>query len=345
MSTLPHLPYVPFGRELQGVPHVLVDSARTPDTVLELSHWPGNRTPPEFKADTSTEIVLQCLRASDAQDRLRRARAVSNDHFDVDGLLSIWPLTAPEAALELAERTVDIAISGDFDRYTTPAAVQACLALYGIERTVLQPVFQPSWDSEQITGYVYRELLGELPTLICSPERYERFWSSEYAQVSRSMETLASGSIAVREYPEIDLAVFESDDDLHDFAINAHTARLRVLTLTGRRYVLRYRYESFVDLRSRVPAPRVRLTDLLAQVQPLERSGRWFFEGPDFAHPRLQLYSNTGAPAESSITSAEFESRVVTYLRDSRGRKEREWTAADGFPESAAYVLPPSLRA
>src|SRR4051794_113678 len=66
-----------------------------PGAALDLSHWPGNRTPLEFKADTSTEIALK-FAAAEASAKWAGSVAVNN-HFDTDGALSAWVLVAPEA--------------------------------------------------------------------------------------------------------------------------------------------------------------------------------------------------------------------------------------------------------
>src|SRR6516165_600660 len=64
---------------------------------LELTHWQGNRTPSQFKADTSTEIALKFVSSPEVSDRWASALVVNN-HFDTDGVLSIWTLLEPERA-------------------------------------------------------------------------------------------------------------------------------------------------------------------------------------------------------------------------------------------------------
>ncbi|MCH8277117.1 MAG: YbjQ family protein, partial [Bacteroidetes bacterium] len=46
----------------------------------------------------------------------RGAEAVSNNHYDIDGLISLWAVLNPEAALERAELLVAIGECGDFSR-------------------------------------------------------------------------------------------------------------------------------------------------------------------------------------------------------------------------------------
>ena len=94
--------YVPYGPELEGVPNVAVDGRGNATTLLELSHWPGNLTPTQLKADTSTEIVLNCLRSPKRDEYLAGAEAVSNNHYDIDGLL--WSPKLPTSSRVRAAR-------------------------------------------------------------------------------------------------------------------------------------------------------------------------------------------------------------------------------------------------
>ena len=75
--------YVPYD-ELRSEPNVIVDGSATGGTLLTLSHWPKSGTPLELAADTSAEIVFNHLdRPSTHVD----VNAVSNNHFDEDGLI------------------------------------------------------------------------------------------------------------------------------------------------------------------------------------------------------------------------------------------------------------------
>ncbi|MBV7245848.1 DUF6687 family protein [Streptomyces sp. MW-W600-10] len=85
------MPYVLYEERLEGVPNVFVDALRTPSTRLGPSHWPGNGTSAELKADASTQSVpaLLALGGHCRDERLDGAVAVSCDHYAVDGLLSV----------------------------------------------------------------------------------------------------------------------------------------------------------------------------------------------------------------------------------------------------------------
>ena len=103
--------FVP-AEDLGEIPNVVVDGALLPSTVLSLSHWPHSGTPAALRADTSALIVERYL-ACDA--RGPEVAAVTNNHYDEDGLLGIWlllerpPEDAPQRRLAVAA-----AEAGDF---------------------------------------------------------------------------------------------------------------------------------------------------------------------------------------------------------------------------------------
>src|SRR5262245_50943234 len=77
---------------------------------LELSHWLPNRTPPEFKADTSTEICMRFVASSPHGS----SDLAINNHLDVDGVLSVFTLVHPALALSHRDVIVATARMGDF---------------------------------------------------------------------------------------------------------------------------------------------------------------------------------------------------------------------------------------
>lgn len=338
--------YVPFGAELDGVPNIMVDSLRSPDTVLELSHWPGNRTPAPYKADTSTEIVLNFLRSPERDYFLGRAAAVSNDHFDIDGLLSTWALLHPEDALARADLLVRAAYAADFGTYIDEQSIYPCLALNAFEQHALQPlIYNSGWTGEQITGYLYRCSLAMVAECLDHPERLRHLWAEEHRGLIASLEAIHTGRARVTENMELDLAIIESDDPLHDYAVNAATTCLRVLTVVGgSTFCFKYRYESFVELITRPASPRIRLDALVEELNSREqRPGRWVSESVVTAHPRLQLYSRTGAPSVSSITLEQFLDTLRLYITEGASAPSLQWRAAHGWEDEPGIPRPPSM--
>src|SRR5690348_9894513 len=78
---------------------------------LHLSHWAGNETPAELKADTSVEIALRFVKSGGAVD------LAVNNHFDADGALAVFTLLRSDAALAHAPLLIAAAEAGDFDEW------------------------------------------------------------------------------------------------------------------------------------------------------------------------------------------------------------------------------------
>ena len=85
---------------------------------LNLSHWPGNRTPAALKRDLSTGIALAFaeLPPDERESMARGCTALVNNHFDTDGILSMFAILNPEQALAHAARLLDAAAAGDLFR-------------------------------------------------------------------------------------------------------------------------------------------------------------------------------------------------------------------------------------
>src|SRR3954471_23941541 len=81
---------------------------------IHFSHWQGNRTPREVKADTSTEIALNLVASPNRAELTRGIELVTNNHFDTDGVLSVWTMLNPERSLALRESLISAAEAGDF---------------------------------------------------------------------------------------------------------------------------------------------------------------------------------------------------------------------------------------
>lgn len=339
------LPFVPYGPRLKGVPHVFVDGLRTDDTVLELSHWPGNRTPEPFRADVSSQSVLALLADGRAEEHLSGAAAVTCDHYDVDGLLSVWSLTSPDAAMARRDLVEAAALTGDFDLWTSAGAVRACLALEAAERVVAGEIGRRRLRSTgEVTAALFRALLDRVVICLDDPAAVDG-WQSDWEAVQSSMRRLDLAPGLVQEVDDLDLVVVEPGARLHAYAVNARTERLHVLGEDGPgRYWLKFRYESFVDLRSRPTRPRVRGDILAAELNESETAGTWFCEGPDTATPCLQMYAaGKGVPAPSALSWDEFVDHAVDFFRRAETDPGLRWARSDDW-HATATVAPPSGR-
>jgi hypothetical protein len=307
--------YVPFDA-LAETPNVAVDGPPAPSTVLVLSHWPGNRTPAPLKDDLSAQIVFRYL---DRPDLHAASGVVSNNHFDEDGLVSLYAMIEPEAARARRGFWIDVAAAGDFGTCRARDAARAAFTLSAFsdpERSPLGAAFfaQPY---ATVTAGLYEHLLPRLPEIAGDVPRWKPLWEEEAARLTDAEEALRSGRIRIEEVPDLDLAVVVVPEDFagepHPMAVHNATQLLRVLLMRGRRYELRYRYESWVELISRRPQPRIDLARLAEAFGAEEGpDARWEFDGVDAITPSLHL---VGAP-QSAIPPERFRRRVEAYLRE-----------------------------
>jgi hypothetical protein len=337
------LEYVPYP-DLYGRPHVFVDGLRAPGTVLELSHWPGSQTPHRLKDDVSTQSVLRLLAlADDERDALLGgASAVTCDHYDVDGLLSVLCLTRPEFALRHRSLLADVAVCGDFDVYTEDTAVQVCLALLAAERAVFTRIAPVSVD--QAAAELFRGMLDVAEDCVLRPDAWRSAWEAEWNQITESAACLDAHPEVLTEHG--DLAILaDGSAPLHEYAVHARTTAGHVLRLrSDGRHSLRYRYESFVDLQSRRSGPRVRGDTLAERLNRDERNGTWFCEPAATATPLLQLYTSGEAPAPSSHSADRLRDRVTAYFQEASRDASLRWTPHAGW-EHEAPGGPPSKEA
>src|SRR5258708_35527499 len=118
-----------YNEGIESVPKLSVDGI-VPNSI-HFSHWEGNQTPADVKADTSTEIALNLVASPNRGKLTQDVELVTNNHFDTDGVLSVWTVLNGERALELGDLLVPAAEAGDFSEYTGDRAVKASIAIQG----------------------------------------------------------------------------------------------------------------------------------------------------------------------------------------------------------------------
>src|SRR5882672_8670797 len=116
---------------LANVSKLSVDG--TVGNAVHFSHWQGNKTPASVKADTSTEIALNLVSAPNQDELTQRIDLVTNNHFDTDGVLSVWTVLTGQRSLELREKLIAAAEAGDFSEFSGEDAVRASIVIQGSE--------------------------------------------------------------------------------------------------------------------------------------------------------------------------------------------------------------------
>lgn len=312
--------------ELDGVPHVMVDGASRPESVLTLSHWPGSPTPPSLARDLSTESCFAFLALLDARPRARgwtsrrrlltaaaSAEAVTCDHFDEDGALGVFALSDPETALA-AERLVTAAARcGDFGVVDFEEAAMVAFSLL--------PLASAEVGADAGSAALLEAALLRLPELLASPSSHSRYFGEELAAFRAGVAALRDGSVSLIE--EDDLVVVtrvagggrlpgaRGGLPLHEAAVHSAAEASRVLAFDGDRCELYFRYEGWVRLVSRRVSPRCDLAPLAAELSVLEPGEAvWEASGPASLVPRL-------SPSIEGRTELEprlIRERVMSYL-------------------------------
>lgn len=350
------LRYVPAG-QLGDTPHVVVDGAPRAGTVLTLSHWPGTPTPPRLWADTSAEIVLGAL----GQRRLlpRRVEVATIDHYDADGVIALGLLVLDGLAETAGPCLVAAARTGDFDVVEDRRDALVAFALAALEapdtpgasanpdapddgaRDAPDDGARP--EDADVTVSAAHRALAVLPELARRPAAFEHLWGPEAEAFDRARAMVAAGAVAIEEEPALDLAVVRVDSGhpdatgarwqgapLHRGAVHSGASCLRVATVAGDRYELRYRYESWVRLVSRRPRPRVDLSQLAASLTEMEADGGpWCFEGAGAITPALRRADD----GPSTLSPERFLDEVARAL----AVLDQGPPAWDPFAGGAAY--------
>jgi hypothetical protein len=297
-----------------------------------------------MRADVSTQSVLKLWGRSDSAELLGDAIAVSCDHYDVDGLLSVWSMTDPESVLQHVERVERTALTGDFDIYLDAGSMRSCLALSRLSEHQANEIMHQFAvrDTDLVTGELFRRMLKDTVRCVTEPEAYRDAWAAEAGRIESGLRLLDRGKSHVNEVPDASLA-YVTGEPVHPWAANSRSeCNLMAETTMDRRHRMHFRYESFVDLASRSTVPRIRGEMLAERLNRVERSGRWMCEPPDTATPCLQLYTGAGAPSPSSLAYDEFLTQVINFAREAAVNSELRWHDRTQWLETS-NVRPPSL--
>jgi hypothetical protein len=318
--TRPSFRYVPY-EELDDTPNVIVDGSANDHTTLTLSHWPRSGTPVEYRDDLSAQIVFRFLERPRGHEP---AQVVSNNHYDEDGLVSVFALVDPNEALARRELLVDVASAGDLEVWSSRTALRVAHVI-----TVLAE------EGDHDAGTLYRDTLPRLVELCEHVDRFRPQWETPDAHTQAGLDALDRGIVTVDEQPDLDLAVVSIperwasdvarrfdvsvDEALTNDALYPRTRCLRVLRSVGAVHRFGYRYESWVQLRSRRPLPRVALAPLAARLTELESGGAvWHADPINRSVPQLRVVDSTLAAAE-----------VRAVVADHLARAEPAWSPYD----------------
>ena len=274
-----------YSEALDNVPKLSVDG--TVPNSIHFSHWEGNTTPAEVKADTSTEIALNLVASPNRAALTQGIELVVNNHFDTDGVLSVWSVLNGERALEFRDLLVAAAESGDFSEHSTDDGVKVSIAIQGADQASPNNI-QGSPLAGMIAGQnfddderAYDLVLPEVEKLLSNVNAYEPLWRDGWWSVAEALDSFARGDSRVVENEGVSLITLEPGLSSPFAAISKHARGEIFLIATpasgGWSYRLDYPYYSWAETVVRPHIARRDLTGALAILNDKEgnRDGRW----------------------------------------------------------------------
>lgn len=289
---------------------------------LNLSHWPGNRTPAHLRADTSTEMALNLARDPGRGAWLEGVSIVSNNHFDTDGLLSVYAALRPEEALCHEKRLVQAARTGDFGEFNSPDAFKLDCVVTAFDDDRRSPVASeirglPETERYQI---LYEHLLKTLPALLTDTARYKDLWADPLRSLMGSLMRVKD-VCRIREHQDARLTVIEADEPLDQMARFNVAGHHRVLTATradgGFVYEMAFQIFSWFDTVTPPRGARADLTDVALELNRLEPQapGRWTYTGNDSLDAKLYRAAADGTPVLSTLPLEAMEGLLLRFFR------------------------------
>src|SRR5947209_15094467 len=204
-----------YSDAIADVPKLSVDG--TVDNAIHFSHWKGNQTRASVKADTSTEIALNLIAAPNREELTRGIDLVTNNHFDTDGVLSVWTVLTGEPALKLRDKLIAAAEAGDFSEMSTQEGVRASIVIQGSDSPgdVGSPLARQLAGSEVTDdAHAYELVLPLVERVLTRTNDYASLWVDPWNRIATAFGSFAKGRSRVEEDPEAKLALVTCAPDI-----------------------------------------------------------------------------------------------------------------------------------
>ena len=302
-----------YSEALDDVPKLSVDG--TVDNSIHFSHWQGNTTPAEVKADTSTEIALNLVASPNRAALTQGIDLVVNNHFDTDGALSCWAVLNGERALPYRDLLISAAEAGDFSEHTSDDGVKVSIAIQGADQASPNNI-PGSPLAGMIAGEMfddderaYELVLPEVERLLSDVNAYEPLWRDGWRSVAEALESFASGESRVVENESSRISLVTLKPGLASpFAAVAKHARGEMFVIAtpasgGWIYRIDYPYYSWAETVVRPRIARRDLTAALAMLNDKEGNadGRWKTDNREMT-AAVKFLDAGGAFAVSRLT-------------------------------------------
>ena len=323
---------------LADVPKLSVDG--TVDNAIHFSHWQGNETPAAVKADTSTEIALNLVAAPDRDELTQGIDLVTNNHFDTDGVLSVWTMLNGERSLALRDKLIAAAEAGDFSELSTQAGVRASIVIQGSESPIDENAGSPL--ARQLAGEpvsddarAYELVLPHVERVLTHTNDYASLWCDPWNRIASALDSFAKGRSRVDEDSEAKISLVILAPDIFSssgfkptrhcapFTAISHYARGEVFLIAtplddGWAYRIDYPYYSWAETIVRAPIQRRDLGPVIAQLNELEKSaaGSWHLDSSELTSA-ARFSDPNGKLAASGLSLEVVASQLHNVLLES----------------------------
>lgn len=321
---------------LDDVPKLSVDG--TVSNSVHFSHWQGNETPAEVKADTSTEIALNLVASPNREQLTRGIELVTNNHFDTDGVLSVWTVLTGERALELSDKLISAAEAGDFSELTSEDGVRASIAIQGPD-----PAGNESDSGSPLAAYLnggaldddaraYELVFPEVDRLLTNVADYEHLWRDGWTRVATAVESFAKGSSTVEELSDARVSLvtlardafgpdgFNPTEHATPFTAISRYAKGQLFLIAtpynnGWSYRIDYPYYSWAETVVRPRIERRDLATLISRLNEIEANlgAHWRLDGSEMTSA-IKFLDNNSKLAASQLRPDEVGKTVRDEL-------------------------------
>jgi len=293
-----------YSEAIADVPKLSVDG--TVDNAIHFSHWHGNQTPQSVKADTSTEIALNVVGAPNRDELTQGIELVTNNHFDTDGVLSVWTMLNGERALDLRDKLIAAAEAGDFCEFSSVDAVRASIVIQGSDSPIDNPgsplALKFAGEDFVDDARSYDLLLPKVEHVLTHTDFYESLWREPWRRIEVALDSFAKGESRVEEdlVNKISLvtlgpavfgpAGFDPAAHAAPFAAISHHAHGNLFVIAtplndGWAFRVDYPYYTWAETVVRPSIPRPDLSAAITALNEIENSetGRWLIDSRELA--------------------------------------------------------------
>jgi hypothetical protein len=267
--------------------------------------------------------VLKVQAAPDREELTQGIELVTNNHFDTDGVLSVWAMLNGERALELRAELIAAAEAGDFCEPSTVDAVRASIVIQGSD----SPTDHSGYPlADQLAGkavaddaQAYELVLPQVERVITNPDEFEELWRDSWTRIETALESFAKGESQVTEDADAKLStvtlapqIFGAvgfDPYHHSAPFTAISRHARgelflIATPLGRGWAYRidYPYYSWAETVVRPPVKRRDFSTLVNELNEIEQNGdgRWEIDNSELSSA-IKFRDKAGMLAASKL--------------------------------------------